>query len=263
MLSCSTGAASSFLGWRQSCWWLGFVIAFAPRRLVSFRLSRNRNRTRGCGDRTGGARGVCRPDICDRTQWDRSQPPVPQFTACVVLVGCAVPAVWWSGRRGDASRRNAAFPGHAARSWPAARYDGNGPGRCGCSGRPGGAGGLLMGSTPARLLPQPRSKRTELHLGCGRDWISERIGIPTATQDPVMPIGGFNGSDPSPTLDEFKALVSAGKIHYFIGGQGGGPGGQSGTSSQISTWVQQNFTATTIDGTTLYDLTQPTTGATS
>lgn len=38
---------------------------------------------------------------------------------------------------------------------------------------------------------------------------------------PVMPIGGFNGSDPSPTLTQFKAYVAAGKIHYFIGGTTG------------------------------------------
>ena len=35
----------------------------------------------------------------------------------------------------------------------------------------------------------------------------------------------------------------------------GGPGGgSSGTSSQISSWVEANFTATTVDGVTIYDL---------
>ncbi|MDQ1567322.1 MAG: hypothetical protein QOF96_2202, partial [Actinomycetota bacterium] len=77
---------------------------------------------------------------------------------------------------------------------------------------------------------------------------------------PVMAIGGFNGTDPSPTLAEFQEFVRQGRIHYFIGGGGrgfgGGPGGSSsGTSAQISTWVQQNFTATTVGGATLYDLT--------
>ena len=40
------------------------------------------------------------------------------------------------------------------------------------------------------------------------------------------------------------------------GGPGGGPGalGSSGTSSEISTWVESTFTATTVDGVTLYDL---------
>jgi hypothetical protein len=83
-------------------------------------------------------------------------------------------------------------------------------------------------------------------------------GYQLATQEPVMAIGGFNGSDPSPTLAEFQAYVQAGKIHYFIagGGFGGGPGGGSGsnTSSEIAAWVESNFTATTVGGVTVYDL---------
>ena len=94
-------------------------------------------------------------------------------------------------------------------------------------------------------------------------------GFQLATGYPVMPIGGFNGSDPSPTLEEFQAYVEAGDIHWFIaggggpgggGGMGGGPGGSSSsTTSAISSWVSSNFTATTVDGVTLYDLTAPAT----
>ena len=36
---------------------------------------------------------------------------------------------------------------------------------------------------------------------------------------------------------------------------GGGPGGHDGSATQIATWVAANFTATTVDGVTLYDLT--------
>ena len=40
------------------------------------------------------------------------------------------------------------------------------------------------------------------------------------------------------------------------GGQIGGPGGGSDTTSaQIATWVEANFTATTVGGQTVYDLT--------
>jgi len=78
-----------------------------------------------------------------------------------------------------------------------------------------------------------------------------------ATGDPVMAIGGFNGSDPSPTLEEFKADVAAGTIHYFLGGTLGGPqNGGSSSATEIATWVSQTFTATTVGGTTVYDLTQ-------
>ncbi len=71
-----------------------------------------------------------------------------------------------------------------------------------------------------------------------------------------MAIGGFNGSDPSPTLAEFQEYVADGRIHYFIGGGGfGGQQGGSGASSEIAAWVASTFTAVTVDGTTVYDLT--------
>jgi hypothetical protein len=46
---------------------------------------------------------------------------------------------------------------------------------------------------------------------------------------------------------------------------GGGPGGGRGTGSEIAAWVAANYTATTVGGTTVYDLTAPagTTSATS
>ena len=81
-------------------------------------------------------------------------------------------------------------------------------------------------------------------------------GYQLATGDSVMPIGGFNGTDPSPTLEQFQALVAAGEIHYFIAGGGMG-GGRGGTASEITQWVEQRFSSQTIGGATLYDLTSP------
>jgi 4-amino-4-deoxy-L-arabinose transferase-like glycosyltransferase len=122
----------------------------------------------------------------------------------------------------------------------------------------GNAGGLLNGSIPSSELT------TLLKTDAGSyTWVAAAVGSNTAsgyqlaTQDPVMAIGGFNGSDPSPTLAQFKAYVAAGKIHYFIagGGMGGGPGGSgSSTSSAITAWVEASFTAQTVGGVTLYDL---------
>ena len=87
-------------------------------------------------------------------------------------------------------------------------------------------------------------------------------GYQLATGDPVMAIGGFNGTDPTPTLAQFKKYVSEGKIHYYIGGGGGFGGGGFGSSttspsSQIASWVAAHFTAKTVGGVTLYDLTAP------
>jgi len=75
----------------------------------------------------------------------------------------------------------------------------------------------------------------------------------------VMATGGFSGSDSAITPAQFQADVAAGQIHYWVGGgQGGGPGGGTGsTTAQITAWVQAHYTATTVGGTTVYDLTQP------
>ncbi|MGW1740291.1 glycosyltransferase family 39 protein [Nocardia sp. NPDC001965] len=85
-------------------------------------------------------------------------------------------------------------------------------------------------------------------------------GYQLAGDVPVMSIGGFGGGDPSPTLEQFQQYVAAGAIHYFIGGgQGGSRGGPGSNSeseaSKITQWVQDNFTATEVDGVTVYDLT--------
>ncbi len=95
-------------------------------------------------------------------------------------------------------------------------------------------------------------------------WVAAGIGsmstagFQLASGHPVMPVGGFNGTDPSPTLQEFQQYVAAGEIHYFIGGGGFGPGmNGSNESGQISTWVKENFTQVEVGGVTLYDLTSP------
>ena len=55
---------------------------------------------------------------------------------------------------------------------------------------------------------------------------NEAAGYQLATGQPVMAIGGFNGTDPSPTLAQFERYVQEGKIHYFIAGGGGGSEGR-------------------------------------
>jgi hypothetical protein len=134
-------------------------------------------------------------------------------------------------------------------------------GRAG-GGRPfggaGGLGGLLDSTAPSSALVKALQANA-----AGYTWVAATVrannaaGLQLATGDPVMAIGGFNGTDPSPTLAQFQAYVAAGQIHYFIDG-GGGPGGGgagSASASAISTWVQQNFSAKTIGGMTVYDLT--------
>jgi 4-amino-4-deoxy-L-arabinose transferase-like glycosyltransferase len=128
----------------------------------------------------------------------------------------------------------------------------------------GGMGGLLDASTPSTAVVAALSQDADQFT-----WAAAAVGSQTAaglqlgTGLPVMAIGGFNGSDPSPTLEQFQQLVNTGQIHYFAsGGRGfGNQNGGSSASSEISSWVQQNFTEVTIDGSTFYDLTQPVSNA--
>jgi hypothetical protein len=99
-----------------------------------------------------------------------------------------------------------------------------------------------------------------------------------ASDQPVMALGGFSSGDPAPTLEQFQSYVADGRIHYYIPSTGlgipkmssGGSGAQaikppgndgSNEAERIGDWVKQHYSAITIDGVTLYDLTQPVAGA--
>jgi hypothetical protein len=71
------------------------------------------------------------------------------------------------------------------------------------------------------------------------------------------PRGGFNGTDPAPTLAEFQRLVANHKIHYFVGTNADSFGGGSGDASAITKWVTAHFKSQTVGGETVYNLTQP------
>jgi hypothetical protein len=119
----------------------------------------------------------------------------------------------------------------------------------------------LKSSTPGNALVALLSSNAGRYT-----WVAATVGANSAagyqlaTGAPVMAIGGFNGTDPTPTLAQFQAAAQQHQIHYFIsGGRGGGPGGGSGssTSAAITTWVQSTFTASSVEGVTVYDLTVP------
>lgn len=134
---------------------------------------------------------------------------------------------------------------------------GQAPGSFGGQGRSagGGMGGLLDTREPSAALRELLQRDSADYT-----WVAATVGsnnasgYQLATGDPVMPIGGFNGSDPSPTLVQFQGYVADGKIHYFVGGGGFGANGGSSASQEIAAWVEESFTAQTVDGVTLYDL---------
>jgi 4-amino-4-deoxy-L-arabinose transferase-like glycosyltransferase len=176
-----------------------------------------------------------------------------------------------TGQTGNRSDRGAQsdgmaseVPGSALRGTATGRADGTRPGF------DGGIRGEEQTVDPAIV---------SLLKSAGTKWAAATVGassaapLALASDTTVMGIGGFMGSDPAPTLQQFQAYVAAGQVHYFFSGSGprGGPGGGaignasrnafSGVtrraSSEITQWVQQHFTATTVDGRTVYDLTVP------
>jgi 4-amino-4-deoxy-L-arabinose transferase-like glycosyltransferase len=134
-------------------------------------------------------------------------------------------------------------------------------GQGGGFGRAGGlAGGPGGGSSTAdvalvQLLEQSSSSYT---WAAATSSSGTAAPLELASGKAVMAIGGFNGGDNAITLARFEQLVAAGKIHYYvagggIGGAGFGGRGQGG-GSEIATWVAGHFTAQTVGGTTVYDL---------
>jgi len=141
-----------------------------------------------------------------------------------------------------------AFPGAGASAGAGASGAGFPGGR--------GAGGFLSISTPGSKLVKALESHAQSYT-----WVAATVnsnsaaGYQLATGDPVMAIGGFNGTDPAPTLVQFERDVADKKIHYFISGGGGLGGGTSGTTAgQITQWVESHFTATTFNGVTVYAL---------
>ncbi|HEX7662741.1 MAG TPA: glycosyltransferase family 39 protein [Pseudonocardiaceae bacterium] len=148
--------------------------------------------------------------------------------------------------------------GNGTGSFRAPAELGGGPG--------GGMAGVLGGGTANKEVTALLAKNAGSYT-----WVAATVGsneaatYQLATGDAVMPIGGFNGTDPSPTLAQFQEWVRQGEIHYFIGSgtgntagfPGGGRGSSSdsdGTASAITSWVEQHYTAETVGGTTVYDL---------
>jgi 4-amino-4-deoxy-L-arabinose transferase-like glycosyltransferase len=128
-------------------------------------------------------------------------------------------------------------------------------------GTAGGIGGGMGGETAAS------TELTELLKSSGAKWsaivsgASQAANLELASGTNVIALGGWNGGDPYPTLAQFQGMVDRGEIGYFIsggmgGGAGGGAGGGRGGSSEVATWVAENFQAQTVGNSTVYKLGQ-------
>ena len=161
---------------------------------------------------------------------------------------------------GEGAPSSGEFAGGTGRS-PSGRAGLPSVGTAGGSG--GGPGGATTSAAVSKLLETGAS---------GYKWAAATVSSTSAASlelnsngVPVTAIGGVTGSDPAPSLAEFKKLVAEHEIHYFIGGGFGGGGGIGGAgssdASQITSWVESHFTSQTVGGTIVYNLTSPKTSS--
>lgn len=189
--------------------------------------------------------------------WQVHRRAVPVIVGAALLAGLLGPAAY------SISTVTSAHTGSIVTAGPNARGMG-GPGgipggQAGQSQNGGGMGGLLNGTSPGSdvvaALQEDASSYTWVAAAVGSQ---NAAGLQLGAAEPVMAIGGFNGSDPSPTLAQFQAYVQAGRIHYFLSGGGfGGQNGGSNVANEINAWVTANYTQVSIGDYTFYDLTRP------
>ncbi|MFW0783796.1 glycosyltransferase family 39 protein [Gordonia sp. CPCC 206044] len=147
-----------------------------------------------------------------------------------------------SGAAPSGAAQNGSSQSGSAQSGSAQNGAGQNGGHRG--GGPGGMGDISSNSELVSLL-----ENTDSTWAAATNGSQSAAGIEIATGKAVMAIGGWSG-DPAPTLEQFIQYVKDGKIAYYIGGGMGGPGG----NSEISEWVAEHYTATTVGGTTVYKL---------
>jgi len=137
-----------------------------------------------------------------------------------------------------------------------------GPSRHGFGGF-AGPGGLLDSPKSGPVLSATLARDADDHTWAAAVVGSNNAaGYQLASGAPVMAIGGFNGTDPAPTLQEFQHYVASHQIHYFIRGRmmighWGSQNSGSQEAADIADWVEAYYTPLIIERVVVYDLTQP------
>ena len=119
------------------------------------------------------------------------------------------------------------------------------------TGGPGGPGASLDSAALDYLVANRGSARWIVAVSGANG--AGQIELETGT--PVMAMGGFTGSDDTPTLDELKAYIASGDLRFVVVGGGGGGGGPFAGSSTVTDWVTSSCTAVDIGSgsTSVYD----------
>ncbi|MET0476080.1 MAG: glycosyltransferase family 39 protein [Mycobacterium sp.] len=128
-----------------------------------------------------------------------------------------------------------------------------------------------MGYTGGTRVGNPRLdallEATSTPWSAAIDRSSAAAGLELSTGTAVMAIGGFSGTDPAPTLQQFKDDVAKRLVRYYLAPRGSSKGATAKNEhgedfsprahSDILRWVRGHFHSTTIGGVTAYDLSAP------
>jgi 4-amino-4-deoxy-L-arabinose transferase-like glycosyltransferase len=126
------------------------------------------------------------------------------------------------------------------------------------------AGGTGGGMTAGGGGAATSTALTDALKATSSRWAAAVVGdqsaatLELASGKAVISIGGWSGTDPSPTLAQFERYVATGQVRYLIASGGTAMGGGSaGVAAQITKWVEAHYKKITIGGQTVYDLSQP------
>jgi 4-amino-4-deoxy-L-arabinose transferase-like glycosyltransferase len=90
---------------------------------------------------------------------------------------------------------------------------------------------------------------------------SAAANLELSSNTAVMAIGGFTGSDPVPTLQQFQTYVADRQITYYVlpepKDKDHGGFFSNNSHTEITDWVKANFTSTKVGSDTVYDLNSP------
>ena len=102
-------------------------------------------------------------------------------------------------------------------------------------------------------------KHTDTKWSAAIDRSSNAADLELSSGTAVMAIGGFSGTDPTPTLREFQDDVANHRIAFYVSANsvGHSPGWNSHSHTDIAKWVQANFPASRVGSATVYDLSSP------
>ncbi len=174
-------------------------------------------------------------------------------TGALPTAGPSVAGGGFGGARGG--RPAGGFGGGTGRSFPGGTGGTGAPTSGGTGGARGGMSGLLGATTPSsEMVSLLTTDSTGYTWAAAVTGSNNAAGYQLATGLPVMAIGGFNGTDPAPTLEQFQAMVAQGRIHYYISASIGGASSGSNAAEEIASWVAAHFTSATVGSQTVYDL---------